>query len=61
MQTEAGNELQSLKQTLVDIGRDVALFEQSEPPHDTTGLACLRQRIGLAKDALPLKLGHPTS
>ena len=55
MQSEAERELEEFERALADIERDVTRFERSEAPHDKTGLASLRWRIGLAKDALAAK------
>lgn len=55
METEAQRDLRYFLANLADIGRDIERFERSERPFDQTGLACLRQRLGLALDHLAEK------
>ena len=43
---------QDIKLVVDDIGRDIARFEHTGPPHDETGIACLHQRIQLAENNL---------
>jgi hypothetical protein len=55
METEAQRELRELMTNLASIKGDIAAHEISERPLDKSGLACLRERLGLAKDRLAEK------